>query len=57
MIGRVWGDTLEFEHWALGLSPERGRPLTIWLTLSQARARAREGLKRWFKYALGRKRT
>jgi CelD/BcsL family acetyltransferase involved in cellulose biosynthesis len=57
MIGRVWSDALEFEHWALGLSPNCGRPFAIWLTLTQARARAREALKRWVKYALGRKRT
>ncbi len=46
MIGRVWGDLLAFEDVALGLRPEGGRALSIWLALARAKAAAREGLKR-----------
>ena len=53
MIGRVWGDGLEFETLALGLRPESGRPLAIWVALMRAKAAAREALKR----GLGRKRS
>ena len=45
MIGRVWGDALAFDDWALGLRPEGERPLGIWVALGKARAGARELLK------------
>jgi CelD/BcsL family acetyltransferase involved in cellulose biosynthesis len=57
MIGRVWSDTLAFEHWVMGLTPESGRALAIWLALASAKAGAREMAKRWVKRALGRKRS
>lgn len=53
MIGRVWGDTLAFEDWALALRPGADRPLRVWLAL----ARARVALKRWVGQALRRKRS
>jgi len=55
MIGRVWGDALTFEDWAVGLRP--GAALGVWLGLARVRADAREGLKRWVKRALGRKKS
>jgi CelD/BcsL family acetyltransferase involved in cellulose biosynthesis len=54
MIGRVWGDTLAFEDWALGLRAESGRPLAIWVMLARAKAGAREWLKRGIYRMLGR---
>jgi hypothetical protein len=57
MIGRVWGDALEFEHWGMGLSPRRERPLAVWMALARAKADARETLKGWIYRALGRKRS
>jgi len=51
MIGRIWGDALTFEDWALGLRP--GAALRVWLGLRQVKARA----KAWVKRALGRKPT
>jgi hypothetical protein len=55
MIGRVWGDALAFEDWALGL--RAGAALGVWLGLARAKAAARERVKAWIKRALGRKRT
>lgn len=52
MIGRVWGDKLEFEDWAFVLRPGGDRPLRVWIAL----ARARVALKRWVGQALRRKR-
>jgi CelD/BcsL family acetyltransferase involved in cellulose biosynthesis len=51
MIGRVWGDALEFEDVAMGLTPGSERPLEIWGAL----ARARDGLKLRVKRALRRR--
>ena len=53
MIGRVWGETLAFEDWAISLRPGADRPLRVWLALARAKAGARDMLKR----ALRRKRT
>jgi CelD/BcsL family acetyltransferase involved in cellulose biosynthesis len=55
MIGRVWGDALEFEDLAMALRSEQA--LRIWLALAQMRGQGREALKRWVKKALGRKRS
>jgi hypothetical protein len=57
MIGRVWGDALEFAHWGLALRPGGAKPLHIWLALAQIRAQGRAALKRWLYRALGRKRS
>ena len=56
MIGRVWSDALEFEEIALGLRPEGGRPLIIWMALERAKARIRAALKRSINRARGRRR-
>jgi hypothetical protein len=55
MIGRVWGDALAFEDWAIGLRP--GAALGVWLGLARAKAAARERVKRWVNAALGRKQS
>lgn len=57
MIGRVWGDAVVFDDWALGLRPGAERALALWLALAKAAARASEQTKAWVKRALGRKRT
>jgi len=56
MIGRLWSNLLAFEDIALGLRPGASRPLHIWVALAQARAAAREALKRLVYRALGRRR-
>ena len=55
MIGRVWGDALAFEDWALGLRAGSERPLRIWAAAAQAKAWAREAAKRGFNAMRGRK--
>jgi hypothetical protein len=55
MIGRVWGDALAFEDWALGLRPRAA--LRVWLGLARAKARATELAKAWVKRALGWKKS
>jgi CelD/BcsL family acetyltransferase involved in cellulose biosynthesis len=57
MINRVWPDKLAFEDWAVALRPEGERPLAMWAALAQARASAREAVKRGAYRALGRKRA
>ena len=53
MISRVWGETLTFEDWALGLTGERA--LRVWLAAARAKAWTAEAAKRWVKRALGRR--
>jgi len=55
MIGRVWGDALILEDWAMALRGER--PLAIWLALAKAKAAVRRALKHGLKAALGHRRS
>ena len=55
MIGRIWGDALEFEDIALPLRPGGERVRKLWLALRRMRRVARDRLKRWVNRALGRK--
>ena len=57
MIGRVWGDGLVFDDWALGLAPGSGAALRFWLGVERACTKPREALKRVINSALGRKRA
>jgi len=57
MIGRVWGDALEFEDVATALTPDGARPLAVWVALALARQAVRKRLRRALYGAFGRKRV